>query len=219
MIVVHHLEHSRSQRIVWLLEELEQPYEIKRYARNAKTMLAPPELRAVHPLGKAPVVTDDEFVLFESGAIIEYLLERHGGGSGLRPAPGTPEHIAYTTFMHFAEGSLMPPLLLRLIFDTMGKKAPALMRPVVKMVTAPVDGLFVNPNITRTLDFLENELAKRPWFAGEDFSGADIQMSFPLEAASRRGGLDATRPNLMGWLDRIHARPANKRAMAAIGES
>ena len=218
MIVLHHLEHSRSQRIAWLLEELGLPYEIKRYARDKKTMLAPPELRAVHPLGKAPVLVEDGVVLFESGAIIDYMLERHGG-SGLRPAPGTQEHVAYTTFLHFAEGSLMPPLLLRLIFDTMGKKAPAVMRPVVKIVTGPVNGLFVNPNIERTLDFLEAELTKRPWFAGEDFTGADIQMSFPLEAAAQRGGLNASRPKLMDWLSRIHARSANRTAMAKIGEA
>ena len=218
MIVVHHLEHSRSQRIVWLLEELRQPYEIKRYARNKKTMLAPPELKAVHPLGKAPIVVEDGTTLIESGAIIDYLIDRHGGGTGLRPVPGTLEHQAYTTFLHFAEGSLMPPLVLRLIFNTMGQKAPAMMRPLVKMVTSPVNSLFVTPNIDGTLDFLEGELAKRPWFAGPDFTGADVQMSFPLEAAHQRGGLGASRPNLMDWLARIHARPANQTAMAKIGE-
>lgn len=219
MIVVHHLEHSRSERVVWLLEELKLPYEIKRYERDRKTMLAPPELRSVHPLGKAPVVVDDDgAVLIESGAILERLVGRHGANSGLRPAEGTPEHLAYTTFMHLAEGSLMPWLLLRLIFRSMGEKAPALARPLVRAVTAPVEKIYVGPNIRRTLDFLEGELAHRPWFAGQTFTAADIQMSFPLLMARQRGGLDATRPRLMDFLGRISARPARIAALRRIGE-
>ena len=218
MIVLHHLDHSRSQRIAWLLEELGTPYEIKRYKRDRKTMLAPPELRAVHRLGKAPIVVDDGTVLIESGAIIEYLLARHGAVSGLLPASGTPAHLRYLTFLHFAEGSMMPPLLMRLIFSTMNAKAPALVRPLVRAVTAPVETLYVRPNLTRILDFLEAELGTRSWFAGDAFSGADIQMSFPIEMAAQRGGLDASRPNLMNFLARIHARDAYQRALQKIGE-
>jgi len=218
MIVVHHLERSRSERILWLLEELGLPYEIKRYKRNSKTMLAPPELTKVHPLGKAPVVVDDDgTVLIESGSIIETLLDRHGANR-LRPALGTPEHVAYTTFVHFAEGSMMPPLLLRLIFGSMNRRAPALMRPLVRAVTKPVEALYVEPNIRRTLDFLEGELKQRPWFAGSAFTAADIQMSFPIGAAHQRGGLDRRWPKLMDWLARIQARPARKAAMEKIGE-
>jgi glutathione S-transferase len=218
MIVLHHLEHSRSQRIAWLLEEIEAPYEIKRYARDRRTMLAPPELRAVHPLGKAPIVVDDGTVLIESGAIIEYLLGRHGQAAGLVPATGTPEHLAYLTFLHFAEGSFMPPLVLRLIFSTMAAKSPALLRPLVRAVTAPVESFYVRPNLTGILDFLEHRLGEAAWFAGERFSGADVQMSFPIEMAQQRGGLDGDRPKLMDFLARIHARPAYARARQRIGE-
>ncbi len=217
MIVVHHLEHSRSQRIVWLLEELGLPYEIKRYKRNPKTMLASPELRAVHPLGKAPVLVEDGDVMIESGAIIDMMIDRHGATSGLRPAPDTPEREAYTTFLHFAEGSMMPPLLLRLIYNSMNERAPALLRPVVRTIMGPLEKGFTEPNIRRTLDFLEGELGKRPWFAGAAFSGADIQMSFPIEMSLQRGGLDGSRPKLMDFVERIRTRPAYKRAFAQIG--
>lgn len=218
MIVVHHLERSRSQRIVWLFEELGLRYEIKRYKRDPKTMLAPSELRAVHPLGKAPIVDDGGTVLIESGAIIEDMLSRHACGSDLRPADGTPEHRAYKTFLHFAEGSMMPPLLLRLIFMTIGEKAPTVLRPVVRALLAPVETVFVAPNLARTFDFLEGELGKRAWFAGATFTAADIQMSFPIEMAHQRGGLDLRWPKLMDFLARIHARPAYQRALRAIGE-
>ena len=218
MIVVHHLERSRSQRIVWLLEELGLPYEIKRYKRNPKTMLAPPELRAVHPLGKAPVLVEDGDVMIESGAIIDTMISRHGAASGLRPTEGTPEREAYTTFLHFAEGSMMPPLLLRLIYLTVNERAPALLRPLVRMVMGPVEKGYTTPNIRGSLDFLEGEIGKRPWFAGEAFSGADIQMSFPIEMSQQRGGLDTSRPKLTSFISRIRARPAYQRAFAKIGE-
>ena len=207
MIVVHHLEHSRSQRIVWLLEELALPFEIKRYKRDPKTMLAPPELRAIHPLGKAPVVDDNGQVLIESGAIIDELISRYGRASGLRPPEGSPDHLAYTTFLHFAEGSQMPPLLLRLIFGRINALAPALLRPLVRGISAPVNKGFIEPNIKSQLDFLEGELGQRPWFAGTALTGADIQMSFPIEMAEQRGGLDARWPRLMDFLARIRARP------------
>ncbi len=218
MLIVHHLEQSRSQRIVWLLEDLKLPYELKLYKRNPATMLAPPELRKVHPLGKAPILEDDGTILIESGAIIDYLISRHGSGSGLRPVEGTQEHLDYMTFLHFAEGSMMPPLLLRLISQRMSTGAPALLRPLVRTILAPLENGFIAPNIKRTLDFLEAELARRPWFGGLSFSGADIQMSFPLEMAQQRGGLDKRWPKLMDFLGRIRAMPAYQRARIKIGE-
>jgi glutathione S-transferase len=211
MIRVHHLNHSRSQRVLWLLEELGAPYEIVRYERDRKTMLAPPELKKVHPLGKSPVVTDGPLVLAESGAIIETLVERHG--PQLRPDPGTPAFLRYRYWLHYAEGSLMPPLLLKLVFDEIEKKSPLLVRPVAKGISAQVKKLLITPNLRQHLDFLEAELADGPWFAGKAFSAADVQMSFPIEAAAARAGLDARRPRLMAWLERIHDRPAYQRAL------
>ncbi|HXZ91928.1 MAG TPA: glutathione S-transferase [Burkholderiales bacterium] len=217
MIVVHHLNNSRSQRMLWLLEELGLAYEVKRYQRDPKTMLAPPELRQVHPLGKSPVVTDGELTLAESGAILEYLVERYGGGR-LAPAPGTPERLRYRYWMHYAEGSLMPPLLLKLVFNRVeSAPMPFFARPVARGIARRMRASFIDPQIVRHLDYLEAELGKYTWFAGADFSAADIQMSFPLEAAAARGGLDAGRPKLMGFLERIHARPAYRRALEAGG--
>jgi glutathione S-transferase len=218
MIVVHHLNNSRSQRVLWLLEELELPYEVRRYQRDAKTMLAPPELRAVHPLGKSPVIEDDGQVLAESGAIVEYLAERYGEGR-LVPAPGTPERLRYRYWMHFAEGSAQPPLLLKLLFDRLDKgPMPFFVRPVARAIAGRAKGTYIQPNIDRNLDFMESELAQREWFTGAQFSAADVQMSFPLEAAAVRGGLDARRPRLMDFLARIHARPAYRRAIEKGGE-
>src|SRR5579859_1860604 len=189
MITVHHLNNSRSQRILWLLEELELPYEVVRYQRDAATMLAPAALKAVHPLGKSPVITDGELTLAETGAIIEYLAERYGAGR-LVPAPGTPEALRCRYWLHYAEGSAMPPLLLKLIFDRMEQgPAPFFIKPVVRMIARQVKGSFIEPQLKLHLDYMEAELAKGAWFAGPDFSIADIQMSFPLEAAASRGGL------------------------------
>ena len=222
MIVVHHLNNSRSQRVLWLLEELGEPYEIKRYERDKKTMLAPPELRAVHPLGKAPVVTDSDLTLAESAAIIEYLVERYGDGC-LAPAPLTREHLRYRYWLHYAEGSLMPPLLLKLVFDTMEESPlPLFIKPLVKPLLKAISGKakssFIMPQINLHLDYLEAELAKSTWFASDEFSAADIALSFPIEAAAARGGLDSTRPMLMNYLNRIHARPAYRRALDRGGE-
>jgi glutathione S-transferase len=218
MITVHHLNNSRSQRILWLLEELGLAYEVKRYQRDAKTMLAPPELRAVHPLGKSPVISDGELTLAESGAIVEYLASRYGSGD-LVPAKGTPDYLRYVYWMHFAEGSAMPPLLLKLIFDRIesGKGMPFFVRPVARAIAQQVKAAMVLPNLQRQLDYMEGELGRNAWFAGSAFSAADIQMSFPLEAASARGGLDAGRPKLWGFLQRIHARPAYHRALEKGG--
>jgi glutathione S-transferase len=218
MITVHHLNNSRSQRVLWLLEELELPYEIVHYQRDPKTMLAPPSLRAVHPLGKSPVVTtDDGLALAESGAIIETLIERYGNGR-LAPVAGTPEALRFRYWLHYAEGSAMPPLLLKLMFDQIEKaKMPFFAKPIAKAIAGKAKATFIMPNITSHLDFMEGELGKSKWFAGNAFSGADIQMSFPVEAAVARGGLDASRPKLMAYLERIHARPAYMRALERGG--
>lgn len=217
MITVHHLENSRSQRVLWLLEELGLAYEVKRYARDPKTMLAPPELAAVHPLGKSPVITDGKVTVAESGAIVEYLLDTYGQGR-LRPPPGTAEGRQFTYWLHFAEGSAMPPLLMKLVFDKVRTApVPFFIKPVVKAIADKVTKSFIAPNLERQFDFMEAELAKRPWFAGAKFSAADIQMSFPIEAAAARAGLEASRPRLMDWLERIHARPAYQRALEVGG--
>jgi glutathione S-transferase len=218
MIIVHHLNNSRSQRILWLLEELGLEYEIKKYQRDPKTMLAPPELRAVHPLGKSPVIQDGDTIVAESGAIIEYLTGRYGEGR-LAPASGTPERLRYTYFLHYAEGSAMPPLLLKLVFDRVETTpAPFFVRPIARAIANKVKDSFVLPQIRQHLAFLEGELAERAWFAGDEFSAADIQISFPLEAAAARGGLDAQYPKLSAFLERIHARPAYRAALERGGK-
>lgn len=218
MIRVHHLNNSRSQRILWLLEELGLPYEVVRYQRDAKTMLAPPELRAVHPLGKSPVITDDNITVAESGAIIEYLVERYGEGR-LQPALGTPERLRYTYWLHFAEGSAMPPLLLKLVFSFLPKSPalPALLRPLVRKVSEGAQKSFIDPQILQQLNYFEAELGRHEWFAGDSFSAADIQMSFPLEAAAARGGLDKKWPKVSAFLQKIHDRPAYQRALEQGG--
>ena len=217
MIIVHHLNNSRSQRILWLLEELGLDYEVKRYQRHAQTMLAPPELRAVHPLGKSPVITDGNLTLAESGAIVEYLADRHGAGR-LAPAPDSPERVRYLYWLHFAEGTAQPPSLLKLLFDRIKSRSPLLVRPIARAIADRALGAYVLPNIERNLDFMESELGKNEWFAGAQFSAADIQMSFPVEAYRARGGLDEKRPRLMRFLEKIHARPAYRRAVERGGE-
>ena len=218
MILVHHLNNSRSQRILWLLEELGLEYEIKRYQRDPKTMLAPPELRAVHPLGKSPVISDGDTVVAESGAIVEYLLERYGDGR-LVPPPGTPDKRRWTYWLHFAEGSAMSPLLMKLVFDRVeSSPMPFFVKPIARGIAQKVKSTFVMPQIAAHLNYMEAELGKSTWFAGDEFSAADIQMSFVLEAAAARGGLDATYPKLSAFLLRIHARPAYQRALERGGK-
>lgn len=216
MITVHHLNNSRSQRVLWLLEELGLPYEVKRYERNARTMLAPPELLVVHPLGKSPVITDGDITVAESGAIVEYLLERYGNGR-LVPASGTPEQLRYRYFLHYAEGSVMPLLVMKLVVGAvMRQRMPFFVKPIARRI---VDGLnqgFIGPNLTRNLDFMEAELSGRSWFAGEDFTAADVLMSFPVEAGATRSS-DKPRPALAAFLERIHARPAYRRALERGG--
>jgi glutathione S-transferase len=217
MIIVHHLNNSRSQRVLWLLEELGVEYEVKRYERDAQTMLAPSSLKAVHPLGKSPVITDGDVTVAESGAIVEYLVRSYGNGR-LIPPPGSPERLRYTYWLHYAEGSAMPPLLLKLVFDRVEQApVPFFIRPIVKMIAGKAKSSFIEPQITLHLDFMEAELGKSAWFAGNEFTAADIQMSFPLEAAASRGGLDAGRPKLNAFLKEIHARPTYTRALEKGG--
>jgi glutathione S-transferase len=202
MIIVHHLENSRSQRILWLLEELGLPYEIRRYERNRKTMLAPPELKRVHPLGKSPMIEDEGRIVVESGAIVEYVVEK--ADNRLGPPAKRDDRLRYRHFLHYAEGSMMPPLLAMLVVRRLGLLGRPARAPIQKM-------------LDRHLDWLETELEGRPWFAGEAFTAADIMMSFPLEASRHRAGLDEGRPNLVDWLERIHARPAYGAALRKGG--
>lgn len=205
MIVVHHLENSRSQRILWMLEELGLRYEIRRYERDKATMLAPPALKRVHPLGKSPVIvdTDDsDRVVAETGAIVDYLVAKADGRLG--PPAHRDAALRYDFWMHYAEGSLMPPLLVMLILGRVplfGKRAQKRIQPMVDV----------------HLDYVEAQLAERPWFAGDELTGADIMMSFPLEAVRSRTGLDGSRPATIAWLDKVHARPAYRRALKAGG--
>ena len=215
MLIVHHLNNSRSQRVLWLLEELGLPYEIKYYQRNAKTMLAPPELRAVHPLGKSPVVTDGDVTVAETGAIVEYLVDKAGGK--LRPAAGTPERLRWTFWLHYAEGSLMSPLLMKLVFSIMPSRSPLLLRGMVKNITRRAQIGFVDPQLANHFDFLESELGKSTYFAGDEFSAADVMMSFPLETGALRGGAFEGRPRLKAFVELIHARPAYKTAIEKGG--
>jgi glutathione S-transferase len=202
MITVHHLENSRSQRVLWLLEELGLPYEVKRYTRNKATMLAPPELRRVHPLGKSPVIDDDGTVIAETGAIVEYLVEK---GDGRLGAPAhRDDALRYRHFLHYAEGSLMPPLFVKLVLSRVplfGKTAQKKFQPMIDV----------------HLDYVEAELAARPWFAGKELTAADVMMSFPLEAAVSRAAATEGRPHLAAWLQKIHARPAYQTALEAGG--
>ncbi|MGC1304541.1 MAG: glutathione S-transferase [Caulobacteraceae bacterium] len=204
MIRVHHLNNSRSQRVLWLLEELELPYEIVPYTRNQKTMLAPDALKQVHPLGKSPVIQDGALTLAETGLVVEYLVDRYGNGR-LSPERGSDAYWRYAYWLHYAEGSLMTPLLLKLVLGRLS------------VLGLPARG-FVDAQLKLHFDYLEGELASAPWFAGDAFSAADIMMSFPLEAGASRGGIDASRPNLWGFLDRIHARPAYQRALERGGK-
>jgi glutathione S-transferase len=217
MITVHHLNNSRSQRVLWLLEELGVPYEVRRYERDAKTMLAPPTLLAVHPLGKSPVITDGGVTMAESGAIIEYLVDTYGAGR-LIPVKDTPERLRYTYWLHYAEGSAMPPLLLKLVFDRVATTPmPWPFSAMARRIAGSVQSAFIRPQLRRHLDFMESELAAKPWFAGDEFTAADVQMSFPLEAAHSRAGLGAGRPKLVDFLSRIHGRSAYQRALERGG--
>ncbi|WP_392534773.1 glutathione S-transferase family protein [Nostoc sp. C117] len=204
MIVVHHLNNSRSQRVLWLLEELGIEYKIEFYERDQKTMLAPASLRQIHPLGKSPVITDDEKTVAESGAIVEYIVGRYGNGR-LIPAFGTKERLRYTYWLHYAEGSAMPPLVMNLIFNRFGAG------------DGSANSAFIAPQIELHFNYIEGELGKSTWFAGEEFTAADIQMSFPLELVGMQAELISSRPKIKQFIERIHARPAYERALERGG--
>jgi glutathione S-transferase len=211
MITVHHLEKSRSQRVLWILEELGVPYEMKVYKRDPVTMLADPALKAIHPLGKSPVITDGENTLAESGAILEYLYEKYGDGK-LKPS----DLLQYRYWMHYAEGSAMSPLLMKLVFDTVKTKAPLLVRPIAKAIAGQVTKTFIGPQLATHFGFVESQLGKSDYFAGDSLSAADIQMSYPVEASFQRGAL-GPRPHTEAWVKRIHERPAYQRALEKGG--
>lgn len=217
MITVHHLDNSRSQRVLWMLEELGLPYEIVRYRRDADTQLAPASLKRVHPLGKAPVLVDGTITMAESGAIIDYLAQRYGR-EALLPAPETPAYREYVYWLHYAEGSLMPPLLVRFIFDQIqAAPMPFFVRFIVNRLVAQVNRRFLDNQLHSHLNFVADHLACHEWFAGSAFSAADIQMSFPLEVAMTRAGAADSFPRLKAYVDGLQARPAYRKALAAGG--
>lgn len=217
MITVHHLNNSRSQRVLWMLEELGVPYEIQRYERDPKTMLAPASLKKVHPLGKSPVITDGDLVVAESGAIIEYLAHTYGKDTML-PEAGGQAWLDYTYWLHYAEGSLMPPLLLRLVFQKVKTSPmPFFAKPIAKGIANKTQDTFIGPMINNHLDFVEAHLSRNTWFLGDNLSAADIQMSFPLEASVARGIIGKDRPATLAWVERVHARPAYQRGLKKGG--
>jgi glutathione S-transferase len=217
MIIVHHLENSRSQRILWLLEELAVPYEVKRYARNSETSLAPDELTAIHPLGKSPIITDGDTVVAESGTIIEYLVGKYGDGR-LVPEEGSEDKLAYTYFMHYAEGSFMPLMILSLIMARIeAAPVPFFLKPLTRGIANKVRDGYLTESVRRNLDFLESSLSDSAWFAGDTFTAADVQMSFAVEAAAVRHDLGNDYPHLATFLETVRARPAYQAALEKGG--
>jgi len=218
MITLHHLNNSRSQRILWLLEELELDYQIKSYQRDAKTDLAPPELKKIHPLGKAPILTDGDLTFAESGAILEYLAERYGAEKWV-PKTGSPAFYQYRYWLHAAEGSLMPLLVMKLIFNKVkSSPMPFFVKPVARGIADKVGSAYLDPNLKTQFDYIEQHLSQNPWFAGDAISAADVQMSFPLEAAQDRQGFSQQHAHIKRWLERVHARPAYQRALQKGGD-
>ncbi|MCH8073689.1 MAG: glutathione S-transferase [Proteobacteria bacterium] len=217
MLTVHHLENSRSQRILWLLEELGVDYEIKRYERDKVTSLAPPELVAIHPLGKSPIITDGDVTIAESGAIVEFLVHQYDVGR-LLPRESSPEHLAYTYWLHYAEGTFMSLMILSLIVNRIETAPmPFFAKPIAKGIAAKVRGGYLDPNIKRNLEFMESTLGESTWFCGDELTAADIQMSFALEAAEVRTNLREDYPNLAAFLERMRARPAYQAALEKGG--
>lgn len=217
MIVVHHLNNSRSQRVLWALEELGVPYEVKRYERDLKTSLAPDSLKKIHPLGKSPVITDGDITVAESGAIIEYLAQTYGNDDFI-PAPKSEAYRQYIYWLHFAEGTLMPQLLLKLVFEkTVKSPMPFFIRAIAKGIVKKVMAGYIGPNIIRNFDFIESHLTHNEWFAGDQLSGADIQMSFPLEAWISKNPADKNYPKIAAYVKRFQARTAYQSALNSGG--
>lgn len=216
MIIVHHLENSRSQRILWMLEELGADYEVKRYARDSETQLAPPELLKIHPLGKSPVITDGEQTIAETGAIIEYLLETHGGEAFV-PTKGSPDYWTYKYWLHYGEGSLMPLMVMSLLFSWIeNAKMPFFAKPIAKKIVGTVRSSYLGPSVEKNVAMVESHLAKNDWFAGENMSGADFIMCFPLEAVAARKGVPVP-PHIKAYLAKIQSRAAWQKALASGG--
>ncbi len=217
MLTLHHLENSRSQRILWLLEELGVDYKIQSYTRDPKTSLAPAELFAVHSLGKSPVITDGDLTVAESGAIVEYLVDKYDDGR-LLPAEGTPERLAYTYWLHYAEGTFMPLMILSLIMHKIETAPmPFFVKSIAKGIVAKVRGGYLGANTKLNLEYMEAALGKSRWFCGEDFTAADIQMSFVLEAAEVRTNLTSDYPGLAEFLKTIRAMPAYRKGIEMGG--
>jgi len=212
MLTLHHLEYSQSFRILWLLEELALPYELKKYDRDRETMLAPQAYKAISPLGTAPVITDGAVTLAETNAIVEYLLdkaEKHGNQkTPLRPAMGDPSYVKYLFWFHASQGSMMPLLLFEILFGIMAKRAPFIMRPVIEKLAEKMGETFTGPRLKKLLDVAEADLANTKWFASDTLSAADIVMSYCMEMAKAKGHIDAGRPNCQRWLDQMHASPS-----------
>ncbi|MBN8542283.1 MAG: glutathione S-transferase [Deltaproteobacteria bacterium] len=217
MIKLHHLNNSRSQRILWLLEELELPYEIVRYQRDKVTMRAPVSLRAIHPLGKSPVLEDGANIIAESGAILEYLVDKYGQGR-LKPMAGSPDELKYRFFMHYAEGSVMPPLLVKVIIEKIeNAPAPFFLKPLFKGISQQVHKAYIDEQMRTNFDFIESELRRTGWLAGDQFSAADIQMSFPIEAADAKGVVGTQRKAIRSYIEKFRSRPAYMKAIQAGG--
>jgi glutathione S-transferase len=218
MIVLHHLNNSRSQRILWLLEELNLEYEVKIYQRDSTTNLAPNTLTLIHPLGKSPIITDGDVTVAESGAIIEYLIGTYCKGQLIDPQRGNEVHRQYTYWLHFAEGTLMPPLVAKLVLDKVRTHAkPFFVKIIANKIVDKLMASYYGPIIAKNMDFIESHLAHNAWFAGDQLSGADIQMSFPLEAAVARGN-GKNFPNIAKFVEDIHARPAYQAALEKGGK-
>jgi glutathione S-transferase len=221
MIILHHLNNSRSQRILWLLEELNLEYEVKHYQRDSVTNLAPNTLTLIHPLGKSPILTDGDITIAESGAIIEYLVgtyHKTSVGQLVDPQRGCEVHRQYTYWLHFSEGTLMPPLVAKLVLDRVRTNTkPFFVKAIANKIVDKLMAAYYGPIIAKNMDYIESHLAHNAWFAGEELSGADIQMSFPLEAAVARGN-GKNFPNITNFVDKVHARPAYQAALEKGGK-
>lgn len=216
MITLHALSQSRAYRIAWLLELLELDYQAEVIARDERTKLAPDSLRQVHPLGKSPLLQDGALTLPESGAIVEYLLQRYGTHTTLKPAPESPDYPDYLFWLHYAEGSLMPLLVMSLVFRKIDEKPmPFFARPIARKITGGVRQAFLHPQLKLHLEFIENRLQGKTWLLGDTLTAADVMMSFPLQAAANRSGLNL--PNIAAYVQRIEAHPAYQRAESKLG--